>query len=272
MRPTAWIVVTDLDGTLLDHSSYSFAPAVPALQRLCEQGIPLVLNTSKTRMELASLRQHLGITHPFVVENGSAVYVPPGYFVPPPADTIQLDDYECRVLGVQYQRLLSRLDLLRPRYRFTSFSEMSAEQLAESCGLSVEQARLALAREFSEPLLWQDSEDALLSFKRELRSFGLGTLRGGRFLHVLGQVDKGLSLDWLRQAYSHSEGDEVRVVSLGDSSNDIAMLEGADLAVVVRSPAHAPPQFEAKGRRVVSEREGPAGWADAIHAWLDEFE
>ncbi len=272
MRPVAWIVVTDLDGTLLDHHSYSYAAAVPALQRLREQGIPLVLNTSKTRGELASLRRHLGISHPFVVENGSAVCLPAGYFEPPPADIIRLDDDQCRVFGVQYPQLLGLLDRLRPRYRFTSFSQMSAEQLAGLCGLSVDRARQALDREFSEPLVWEDSEDALLSFKRELRSFGLATLRGGRFLHVLGRVDKGRAVAWLRQAYGASGGAEVRVLALGDSDNDIAMLQAADLAVVVRSPAHEPPQFEPSGQRLVTEREGPLGWADSIHGWLDELD
>ncbi len=271
MRPTAWIVATDLDGTLLDHSSYSFALAVPALQRLRAHRIPLILNTSKTREELASLRQHLGNSHPFVVENGSAVCVPPDYFVQPPADTIRLGDHDCRVFGAQSHQILRRLDVLRPRYRFTSFSQLSADQLAESCGLPVDRARLALLREFSEPLVWEDREDALVSFKRELRSFGLGTLQGGRFLHVLGQVDKGLGLAWLRQAYADSDGGEARVVALGDGHNDVAMLKAADIAVVIRSPAHPPPEFEGRGRRVVSDREGPAGWADAIHAWLDEL-
>ena len=272
MRPVAWIVVTDLDGTLLDHHSYSFAAAVPALQRLREQGIPLVFNTSKTRGELASLRRHLGILHPFIVENGSAVCIPAGYFEPPPADIIRLDDGQCRVFGVQYRQLLGQLDRLRPRYRFTSFSQMSAKQLAGLCGLSVDRAQQALDREFSEPLVWEDSEDALLSFKRELRSFGLETLRGGRFLHVLGRVDKGRAVAWLRQAYGASRGAEVRVLALGDSDNDIAMLQAADLAVVVRSPAHEPPQFEPSGQRLVTEREGPLGWADSIHGWLDELD
>ncbi len=272
MKQIAWIVVTDLDGTLLDHASYSFAVAVPALQRLRDQGIPLILNTSKTRAELAPLRDSLGNTHPFIVENGSAVCTPAGYFASPPTDTVLLDDCECRVFGVQYSQLMSRLAVLRPRYRFTSLSQLSAAQLAELCGLPVEKARLALARDFSEPLLWQDSEDALLSFKRELRSYGLSTLQGGRFLHVLGKTDKGLSLNWLRQLYARNQGGEVKVVALGDSANDIEMLKAADLAVVIRSPAHEPPQFDTTGRLELSEREGPAGWADVMQGWLDGLE
>ncbi|MGA0327631.1 MAG: hypothetical protein ACO3OK_11595, partial [Limisphaerales bacterium] len=42
-----WVVVTDLDGSLLDHHTYSFEAALPALSVLKEEGIPLILNTSK---------------------------------------------------------------------------------------------------------------------------------------------------------------------------------------------------------------------------------
>jgi mannosyl-3-phosphoglycerate phosphatase len=45
------MVVSDLDGTLLDHSDYSFDLVLPVLDRMDEAGIPLVVNTSKTRAE-----------------------------------------------------------------------------------------------------------------------------------------------------------------------------------------------------------------------------
>ncbi|MFQ5696467.1 MAG: mannosyl-3-phosphoglycerate phosphatase, partial [Terriglobia bacterium] len=46
------IVFTDLDATLLDHQTYSWAAAEPALRRLRLLGIPLVFCTSKTRAEV----------------------------------------------------------------------------------------------------------------------------------------------------------------------------------------------------------------------------
>lgn len=273
MRKASTIVVTDLDGTLLDHHNYSFAVARGALKRLRRSGIPLILNTSKTRAELKMLRYQLRNYHPFIVENGSAVCAPKAYFGAPPADTEVLGPYDCRLFGVHYQQLLRQLDVFRPRYRFTGFSQMSASRLSELCGLGIGPARRALNRDFSEPLIWQDSERALLSFQRELQSCGLSTLQGGRFLHVLGRADKGLSLEWLRQVYSQRDGSKrIRVIALGDSDNDIAMLQAADVAVVIRSPAHPPPEFNTSARLVTSEREGPRGWADSIHALLDDLE
>ena len=70
------VVFTDLDGCLLDHDSYSFAPAAEALAVLAAQGIPLVLCSSKTRAEIEMLQQDLGVAHPFVSENGGALFLP----------------------------------------------------------------------------------------------------------------------------------------------------------------------------------------------------
>lgn len=41
------VVYTDLDGSLLDHHSYSFEPAQTMLMHLAARGIPLIPCTSK---------------------------------------------------------------------------------------------------------------------------------------------------------------------------------------------------------------------------------
>src|SRR4051794_3392531 len=80
MSDAALLVLSDLDGTLLDHTTYAFDAARAALERLRDARVPLVLCTSKTRAEVEPLRAALDNAHPFIVENGGAVYVPVGYF------------------------------------------------------------------------------------------------------------------------------------------------------------------------------------------------
>jgi mannosyl-3-phosphoglycerate phosphatase len=46
------IIFTDLDGTLLDYSTYSFEKALPALQLVRERDIPLIICSSKTAKEV----------------------------------------------------------------------------------------------------------------------------------------------------------------------------------------------------------------------------
>ena len=80
------LVVSDLDGTLLDEETYDLAPARPGIEALGEHGVGLVLCSSKTRAEMEPLAADLGLDTPLIVENGGAIvlearwlpFLPPG--------------------------------------------------------------------------------------------------------------------------------------------------------------------------------------------------
>jgi mannosyl-3-phosphoglycerate phosphatase len=74
------IVFTDLDGTLLDYSTYSFQKALPALSALKQADIPLVICSSKTKTEIEYYRDRLENHHPFISENGGGIFIPMDYF------------------------------------------------------------------------------------------------------------------------------------------------------------------------------------------------
>ena len=71
------VFFTDLDGTLLDHATYDFSPALPALSALKERKIPLILASSKTGSEITELRSLLGLNQwPAIIENGAGELAP----------------------------------------------------------------------------------------------------------------------------------------------------------------------------------------------------
>ena len=72
----AAIVFTDLDATLLDHHTYSWQPAQPALKWLAKHNIPVILTSSKTLAEMQQISDELSLRYPLVVENGAAVAIP----------------------------------------------------------------------------------------------------------------------------------------------------------------------------------------------------
>ena len=74
------VVITDLDGTLLDQRTYSYEPSLPAVARLRELKISLVLCSSKTAAEIIPLQRELGLKDPFICESGGAVYFSPRDF------------------------------------------------------------------------------------------------------------------------------------------------------------------------------------------------
>lgn len=262
---TAIVIYSDLDGTLLDHHDYSHAAADGLLARLDRRGIPVVLCTSKTRAELLALRRELNNRHPFIVENGAAVCIPEGYLPEPPSGAVLEEGFcvKAFVPGRSHWLALLRQGAQGFAGKFRAFHDMTADELADLTGLSSAQAGLAAQREYGEPVQWLGSDADRERFVEALQGLGARVLRGGRFLHVSGDCDKGRAMNWLNAQLA--EGGRAPVtVALGDSQNDAAMLEAADHAVLVRSPVHPFPALGRTGPTLRTSATGPAGWVEGV--------
>jgi len=266
------LLSTDLDGTLLDHYTYSAAPAdklFPLLERL---NIPWIFNTSKTAPELIALRSQLANPHPFSVENGGAIYVPKGSQLAAELELQEHLGFYVIKLGLTRADILSRVEPFRSQFNFYGLSEISVDEMAVMTGLSHERAKLALDRNFSEPLVWRDSEDQLQRFSLSLSEMGIQVVKGGRFVHLQGEVSKAHSLAWLVDQYQTLWNTNVESIALGDGENDRAMLEMADIAIQVRSPVHSFPAINALGEVIQTDLCGPEGWYQAVKALIaDRF-
>lgn len=266
-----YLIFSDLDGTLLDHHSYSWAPAAAALARLRELDIPLILNSSKTCSEMLELRRELDNRHPFLVENGSAIYLPDGYFET--GCRSAGDRCERHLLAPDRQWILSQIHTLRQRhgFRFRGFDDMTPGELSQITGLSPAAAQRALQRDCSEPLLWQGGQPSLAVFTQALGRLGLRLLRGGRFLHVMGDTDKAVGMLQLIERYRDCwSGQRVVSVALGDSPNDLGMLQAADIPVVIAAAEGEPLRLEQSPNVVCPELPGPAGWQQALDRILED--
>ena len=149
------IVFTDLDGSLLDSTTYSYEAALPALTALREQGIPLVLVSSKTRAEMEPLRQRLDHRDPFIVENGGAVFVPHGLFDFPLERMRTRSPYQVIELGLPYHMLREVLKQIEEAVEtpLQGFGDLSVEDIMQVTGLPHADAILAKQREYDEPYL-----------------------------------------------------------------------------------------------------------------------
>ena len=251
---TRTLVVTDLDGTLLDHDDYGFSAAEPALRELQARGIPVVLNSSKTREEIVHLQQQMAIQGPFICENGAAIYVPDSEGQP----------RLFKELALPRDQLLQELHQLRRDfgYRFSGFADIPVQQIAELTGLSLDQAKRAALRDYSEPLVWHEGAERLPLFLNQLEQRGLKAQQGGRFLAVASPCNKAAAMLLLQDWYS--PGKPLQIVALGDSPNDCEMLEAADIAVVIRGKNLRPLQLNRDGPTLRSKASGPAGWQEVI--------
>ncbi len=261
------VIFTDLDGTLLDHYSYQWQAAQAMLSQLKCQNIPVIINTSKTKAELVLLRQQLGLTTPFIAENGAAIFMPIGCFTEQPIDTTLQDGYWVKSFchsRIYWLQLLKQYGQAFS-HCFQGFSQMSVELLSQLTGLEEQQALLAKTRMFGEPIHWTGTNEEKAAFIDLMTSVGANVLQGGRFLHISGYCDKGQALHWLAEQYRNNDfPDGVVTVALGDSDNDIAMLESANIAILIRSPVHDYPNVARHMQVIKSHAYGPQGWVETL--------
>ncbi|WP_226622570.1 HAD-IIB family hydrolase [Alloyangia pacifica] len=248
-------VFTDLDGTLLDHGSYSYAAAQPALDALKARGIPLILASSKTGAEIAPLHAELGLGDwPAIVENG-ADRITPG------ALSEEAPDYE---------KLRAALAELPEHARyFKGFGDMDAAEVARVTGLPPENAALARKRRFTEPGLWSGSEDEQDAFLAALAQKGIHARKGGRFLTLSFGGTKAQQMASILTDLGCDTS-----IALGDAPNDIEMIESATRGVIIRNDhgnGIPPLPGEQTGRIRRTALPGPDGWNAAILDLLEDL-
>ena len=262
------IIFTDLDGTLLDHETYSFSAAMPALELLRGQCIPVVFCSSKTRAEIEIWRKRLGNHHPFIAENGGGIFVPLSYFaeddvrsVWPKTETVE--GYFVLVLGTPYPVLRRALeDLRRDGFDVKGFGDMSVPEVTEVTGLSGEEAELAKRREFDETFIFHGGKERIEELLRSIREKGLRCAQG-RFYHLMGENDKGKAVEMVKGLYERKLGDII-TIALGDSPVDFPMLEMVDYPVLVRNYRGEHDQRISLPNLIKAEGIGPDGWNRAL--------
>lgn len=123
------------------------------LETLAVRRITIVLCSRRTRAEVESIRQDLGIFHPFVCENGAAAFVPERYFGSEIENTRTVGGYKAIEFGSPYEQVVNTLRRVADRLslRIQGFHDMSIEQVSTEQGVSLLEARLAKLREYSEP-------------------------------------------------------------------------------------------------------------------------
>jgi len=256
------IIFTDMDGTLLDHNTYTYEPAIKMLSYIKEQKIPLILTSSKTRHEIVLWQKKLDINEPFISENGAAIFFPENYRGFDLASYPIMEGYRVALLGKDYNFIAAYLETVRVKYGIKGFAQMSVEEVMEETGLSEKNAIIAKKRDFTEPFLIEDSSLVPL-LEKEAQLYGLKITQGGRFFHCIGAYqDKGKALE-IAQAIYRRNGYEAKSIALGDGKNDESMLLSADKAIQI--PNNENKFVKMNVPNVMKARyPGPQGWADSL--------
>ncbi len=275
------IIFTDLDRTLLD-SNYSFKNALPALRLIRKKNIPLILCSSKTRTEIEHYRKKLKNIHPFISENGGGIYIPKSYFrFQGSGDFGELsravrgqgeenEKYHIIKLGAKYSDLRKALCELRAKgFDVRGFGDMSIKEISGLTSLKTAEAKLAKQRDFDEPFVFKGSKASLNKLKQNIKLMGL-TYTQGEFFHIKGKSDKGRAVEILKELYD-VQNSKIITIALGDSPNDIEMLQNVDYPIVIQKPDGSYDKRIKVKKLIKAEGIGSEGWNRAVRSLLNKL-
>ncbi|MBA7709704.1 Glucosyl-3-phosphoglycerate/mannosyl-3-phosphoglycerate phosphatase [subsurface metagenome] len=258
------VIFTDLDGSLLDHDTYSYEVALPLVKRLDRADIPLVFCSSKTRAEQEVYRRKLKVTSPFIVENGGAIFIGRGYFPFPFECQRVANGYQVIELARPYSEIRRILEEIRLKngLDFRGYGDMAAAEIAHLTGLDLASARLAQKREYQETLNLTGSEEQIQFVLTKIKEAGLNVSRGGRFYGVMAGSDKGRAVTILTELFQRKLG-PIETIGIGDSLNDVPMLARVGIPVLVKKPGNYWEEIELPGLYRI-DSVGPQGWVKAV--------
>ncbi len=261
------IIFTDLDGTLIDFETYSPAISAPYVQRLVEDGVPLVFCSSKTLAEQRALMEEMEIATPCIVENGSGIFLPEAFHILEGEPSRELSGGDRIVaLGVAATEIQNHVREVSREFGIDlrPYSSMTVEEVAEVTGLSEEAAARARKRDFSETLTASLSEAEWIEIGAAFEAVGLRCLCGGRFYTVTSRdCNKGKALVKIVESYKSEYGINWQSVGIGDSANDYDMLKVVNKAYLVQQLDGDWKKMDLPNLKKISGI-GPKGWILAV--------
>jgi mannosyl-3-phosphoglycerate phosphatase family protein len=230
------LLFTDIDGTLIDHHTYSTRLAKEALILLARWEVTVVFCSSKTFDEQWHLQNKMGISTPFILENGSAIICPKYFFSSRPVGFSEISDkhYQLTLAQGKYseiRRILHKINDLSER-KLLGYADFTDREIAEFTGLEGRSVTRAKNRWFTETLLSGTPQPEDL---RILNEAGFCTSRGGRFFTVQDkEVSKGKAVKLLVELLEKEWKEKVMTLGIGDSPNDTSFLNTVNKAFLVQ--------------------------------------
>ena len=259
------VVFSDLDGTLLDHSTYSYEESMPGVNMLKEKSIPLVLVSSKTYDEMVILHKELKLEASFIFENGAGIA------------NYNSGNYTISLNGKSSEELINFKSVIEQMLGvvITPLCHMSTDDIVQYTGLKKEIAEKAAMRKGSMPFIIKDSSfvmslNDLNSYNNSLKEYELMMTRGGRFYHFSSiNANKGFALskviDEIKSTFGESE---ITSYAIGDSENDIPMLKVVDNPFLVRKYNNT--YIETGVTVTVTNEIGPKGFTEMVYFIMNE--
>lgn len=203
------LVFSDPDPFLTHWAGRALSEAGKVLRRLERDEVPLVICSTRTRAEIVSVQQDLGLHQPFICESGNAAFMPVGYFQFMVAFARDVAGYQAVEFGRPYVEVVQVLHRTASRLRIEvrGFNDMSVDEVARECHLPLLQARLAKLREYGERFrLLDPNEISRHRLFQALEAARLHCVFGDVYNHVGAAVDARPAIGLLYALYKRALG------------------------------------------------------------------
>jgi mannosyl-3-phosphoglycerate phosphatase len=258
------VIFTDIDGTILDNTG-GYGETRKLIRSLIKSSIPVILCSAKTLAEQNRVRKQIGLTDPFIVENGGAIIIKKDYFnqsyILGNYPLKERDDDYIVELGKPATKIREILNGIRKNFNinFIGVADISIQELSSLTNLSAEHAKEMAHREYGETILQIKKRD-LDRLTRIAKERDLSLIHGGRFFDVTMGNDKGKAVEILVNLFKKKYDHDVTFYGIGDSENDASMLGRMDLPLLVQRQDGS--WSNVKVNRIIRVPGiGPKGWA-----------
>ena len=267
LKNNTLVIFSDIDGTFLDHDTFSEGDNFEILDKLVKCNHYVVFNSSKTFHEIKKMQDCHKTSFPFICETGGGIYCKDqnlesssrrrdGYSII--YESKKVETFEDDVRSEISRNFSNDLDI---------FDDIDMSEKKSLSSLSGENLELACNRDFSFLIKWRSNEKRFTLFQAVLRKLNLDIIKGSRFYHICSGHNKGKALlfflDKLKLSSSHKN---YTTVGVGDSHNDIDMLSNVDYPCIVRSSDNHNLAKKIKNQNtIVSESSAPQGWEECIN-------
>ena len=260
------IIFTGLDRMLLPIEEHDYESAIAIVQKLQQKNIPLIPVTNNTRAEVKALSEKVGFKDPFIVEQGSGIFIPQDNQDFKISDTETVDDYHLYQLGCTYTEARAALKVVQEEISkiLRGFGDLDEENIQTMMGISSAAARRAKSREFSEYFL-TPSRLEISKLQAVAEEYGFKIIPEDKLSLVMGgNAEKGKAVSWLKENYQSTNSDRVVTVGIGSTKQDLPLLEVVDVPVVVPNSQGLDPTLAANKEWQISSESGALGWLSAI--------
>lgn len=256
------LLFTDLDGTLLDLQTYSADKVKESVNQLKKAGVAIIFCSSKTWTEQEYYLTELQLDEPVIVENGSGIILPKKTNLEFSQQTEIIHGNRAIVLGRKYNEVVQAIEssIEETNTMFKYYNNQTIDEIAQITGLTAHAAQKAKTRDFSETLFdARPDTGGLKQFEKAIKSHGFQCISGSRYVTISGiESNKGTAVSILVEAYTAKYG-KVKSIGIGDSRNDLEMLESVQFPYLVKKPENSWAEVDAENISKISAV-GPDGW------------